>query len=422
MLRLIRHRRILGILAMTQIVSWGSIYYAFGVLAPEIQRELGWRSEFIYGAYSWSLLVAGLMATPVGILLDRIGGRSIMGVGSFAAGTGLMLLSAAKSLPVYFMAWTMLGGAMALTLYEAAFATINREMIEDSRKAISTLTLFGGFASTVFWPLTLHMNNHVGWRETYFIYGVVQLALCLPAHLLLPSNRSVSASRRTTSDGTKNYTLKEALRHAAFWKLAFAFAMNAFVFAALSVHLIPILNRFGHPMATVIVFVALIGPMQVVGRFGEMAFASRIQPQAVGKLVFALVPAALLALLLLGTQQWMAAGFCILYGLSNGIMTIVRGTVPQEMFGRENYGAISGALAGPSLVAKAAGPMVTAALLQMTGDWHIALYVLLGFTVASLVCYLAAMETDGKKFRTLPWYFGGARNAAQLNHSRLPTD
>lgn len=385
-------RHMVGRLGITEIVSWGSIYYAISLLAPDIQRELGWRAETVYGAFSWSLLVAGLLATPAGVLIDRIGGRIMMSIGSVTAGCGLVLLAKTNSAATYYGAWTLLGAAMALTLYDAAFATVNREILGDSRKTISALTLFGGFASTVFWPLTLQVNGAVGWRDTYFLYGLVHFLLCLPLHLLLPVRRKEASAPRAAGDG--NYTLREALRHPAFWKLAFAFASNSFIFAALSVHLIPILHWFGHPMAAAVAFAALIGPMQVAGRIGEMVFARRARPQTAGSVTFAILPAALLGFILLGSQQWMAAFFCSLYGMSNGILTIVRGTVPQALFGRENYGAITGALAGPALLAKAAGPLTLAVFLHASSDWRIALAAMLLLALASLACYLAAVRAE----------------------------
>lgn len=157
---------------------------------------------------------------------------------------------------------------------------------------------------------------------------------------------------------------KYPLRHPAFWKLAIAFAANMFIFSALSVHLIPLLNDLGHAAGVAVMMSTLIGPMQVAGRICERTFARNALPQTVGLFSFASLPAAVLTLLLWGSQWWAAAAFCILYGLSNGILTIVRGTIPQAMFGRLNYGAISGAMAGPSLLAKAAGPLVAAFVLQ----------------------------------------------------------
>jgi MFS family permease len=236
-----RSPRTLAILAITQLVSWGMLYYAFAIVAPEMGHALGMRAELVFGAFSWALLVAGLAATPVGILIDRYGGRLPMACGSLLCGVGFLLLSRAQGALGYFAAWTMLGLAMAGVLYEAAFATLNVRFGADARRAISTLTLFGGFASTVFWPLTLKLNTLLGWRDTYFWYGLLQLMLCLPLHLLLtaPALRARQVRNKRESG---DFNLAQALRHPAFWTLAFAFSANSFIFSALSVHLIPILQ------------------------------------------------------------------------------------------------------------------------------------------------------------------------------------
>lgn len=383
----------IAILAVTQVVSWGSLYYAFAILAADIGREMGWRAETVFGAFSWSLLVAGLVSAPAGILLDRLGGRLVMGAGSLIGAIGLFVLARAHGQFAYYLAWTLLGAAMAATLYEAAFATLNHHFGMAARQAISTLTLFAGFASTVFWPLTLKINTLLGWRDTYLLYGALQLGLCLPLHLLLGARPRAEQLARDAAAGP-DYTLRQALRHPAFWHLAFAFSANSFIFSALSVHLIPILQRFGHPIGTVVFMAALIGPMQVAGRIGEMAFAGRSRPQNVGKIAFGALPAALLALLFFGAHQSAMALFCVLYGLSNGILTIVRGTIPQAMFGPRNYGAISGAMAGPAMLSKAAGPLAVAAVIQWNSSPEVLFGLLLMFSLASLLFYLMAIRRE----------------------------
>ena len=395
-------RNTIPILAVTQVIAWGTLYYAFAILAADIQRELGWRAETVFGAFSWCLLVGGLVSAPVGMLLDRFGGRFVMGAGSLLCGLGFILLSQAQQVLTYYIAWTLLGVSIAATLYEAAFATINHQYGLSARKAISTLTLFGGFASTVFWPLTLKLNTLIGWRDTYLWYAALQLCICLPLHLMLRASAPRAPYVPGAASVRSDFTLREALRHPAFWTLAFAFSANSFIFSALSVHLIPILTRFGHPIDTVVFMAALIGPMQVAGRIGEMTVGRRLRPQTVGKITFALLPAALLALLFFGTRQWAMALFCTCYGLSNGILTIVRGTVPQAMFGTRNYGAISGAMAGPSMLSKAAGPLAVAAIIQYNPSPVLLFSVLFAFAVASLLCYLMAVRTTPHLAHDLP--------------------
>lgn len=382
----------IGILAITQIVSWGTLYYAFTILAAGMQRELGLSPELVFGAFSWSLLAAGVAAPPVGILLDRYGGRYVMALGSFVCAIGLAVLSRAGGVVSLYIAWTLIGIAMALTLYEAAFATINRKYETGSKQAISTMTLFGGFASTLFWPLTAKLDTVLGWRDTYSCFAVMQLLLCMPLHLWLGAD-PVRQPRHHHCADDQQHTLKQALRHPAFWTLALAISANTFIFSAMSVHLIPLLERLGLPLSTAVLLASLIGPMQVAGRIGEMTLGRNTSPQIVGILTFAMLPAALLVLVLFGANAWIVALFCMLYGVSNGILTIVRGSIPQALFGRQHYGAISGALAGPSLLSKAAGPFAAAALLRPEVGTTMLLIVLLAVSIASLVFYLRAVNT-----------------------------
>ena len=385
--------QLIGSLGFTLIASYGSLFYAFSLLASEIHHTLGWRMEMVFGAFSWGLLVAGLFSTPTGLLIDRFGGRFVMSAGSLICGAGLIGLSQVQSLWQYYAAWTVLGIGMALVLYEAAFASINREWTFNARRGISAVTLFAGFASTVFWPLTLKLNTLLGWRDTYLVYGILQLAVCFPLHCLLSARqKSATAAEVAHPLAPRNYSVMEVVREPRFWKLACAFSTNSFIFSALAVHLIPLLHKMGHPIETVVLFAAFIGPMQVVGRVGEMTFARRATPELVGKLTFAMLPASLAALLLLGREQWVVGAFCGLYGLSNGILTIVRGTVPQTLFGRENYGAIGGALAGPTLMAQAAGPLVVAAFMEAEISTQAVFAALLTISLISTCFFLAAVR------------------------------
>ena len=386
----------IGILAVTQIVTWGSLYYAFSIVAPDIGRETGWSPTLVFGAFSWSLLIAGLVATPVGILLDRHGGRFVMGAGSVVCAIGFYLLSESRSPGAYLLAWSVLGLAMGLTLYEAAFATINRKLGMGARTAISNLTLFAGFASTIAWPLTQLLNTAIGWRACFLWYGAAQLLVCLPLHLLLGRDpaRALGGAQSAVHGTGRQHTLGEALRHPAFWKLALAFAANIFVFSALSVHLIPLLRDLGHSARVAILVAMLIGPMQVLGRVLERTVGRSSTPQVVGKFCFGALPAAMAVMLLFGTQAWAIACFAILYGLSNGVITIVRGTLPQTMFGSAHYGAISGAMAGPSLLAKASGPIVAAWVIKQGAGPGLLVASLAGVSVMSVAVYLAAIARE----------------------------
>jgi len=303
----------------------------------------------------------------------------------------------------------VLGLAMSLTLYEAAFATINRKIAVGAPRAISTLTLFAGFASSIFWPLTLALASRLGWRDTYLAYAMVQLGICLPLHLCL--GRDAPHAPVAPGAPRDSHTLREAVRHPAFWKLALAFAASVFIFNALAVHLIPLLQTLGHPAAVAVTLAALIGPMQVAGRIGERTLAKGATPQAVGRYAFAILPFGLLALALLGAEAWAAALFCVLYGMSNGVLTIVRGTLPRALFGARHYGAISGAMSVPALLARAAGPLAGAAVLAGASGATMLPLTLFGCGMAALLLYLSAVGAKGAA-STLPEDAARERKAA----------
>ena len=369
------------------------MYYAFAVLAPDIQRELHIGTETAFAAFSWSLLVAGLSSTPVGALVDKHGGRYVMAAGSVVSAIGLAWLARCTTTASYFAAWTVIGLASSLSLYEAAFATINRKIAVGAGRAISTLTLFAGFASTIFWPLTFALDARIGWRDTLLVYALFQLLACLPLHLWL--GRDTPHQPQAADTPRDSHTLGEAIRHPIFWKLALAFAVNFFIFSALAVHLIPLLKTLGHSAGTAVLLASLVGPMQVAGRIGERTLARDAAPQVVGRFVFATLPFGLLSLALLGTQAWAVALFCALYGMSNGVLTIVRGTLPRVLFGARHYGAITGAMAAPALVSKATGPLIGAVVLSNASGPVLLPLVLFGCALCSLLLYRSAIRSAG---------------------------
>jgi MFS family permease len=384
-------------LSVTQIISWGSIFYAFSVLLAPIAQETGWTREAIVGAFSLSLLVAGVASAPVGMLIDRFGGRLVMSLGSLVGAVVLMLMSEARTLTNFYAAWAVLGVAAAMLLYEPAFAVIYASFETNARKAITALTLVAGFASTVFWPVTQALVSGLGWRHTLLALGIMNLAICLPLHTTLLPSRGARRAHRDVAlgalrpDSKKRRGLGEILRTRSFWLLAFAFTANILAFSALSVHLIPLLQEKGFTPMHAVWLAAMVGPMQVTGRLVEFTVGRRFSPKSVGLVALALLPFALVALMYASSNLWMGVAFAMLYGASNGVMTIIRGTMPAEMFGREHYGAVNGALAAPVIATRAAGPLVASLIWSAAGGYDGVLWVLVVVSIVSMVTFLMAL-------------------------------
>lgn len=298
-----------------------------------------------------------------------------MTAGSLAGAVLLAALPHVQSVAALYAVWAGLGAVMAATLYDPAFAVITRLFATDYRRAITTLTLFGGFASTVFWPLTQFLIAEIGWRHALLVLAALNLAVCAPVHWwVLPVGGAGAGQRAVTSAGSGAF--RAALRTPVFYLLTIAFTGNALVFSATQVHLMSMLQAKQLSAASAALVGAMIGPMQVTGRVLELAFASRLSASTVGILAMAFLPLALWVLSIAGVQWPLLVAFAVIYGIGNGAMTIVRGAIPAELFGRDAYGAINGAMAAPVTVAKAAGPLAAALLFAGLGGYDGTLRVL----------------------------------------------
>ncbi len=385
--------RLVPALGIAQIISWGALYYAIAVLGAAIGAELGLSPAAVFGAYSAGLLLSGLIAPLAGRAIDRHGGRIVMTVGSLVAALALFWLSRAASALEYTLAWCVGGVAMGLTLYDPAFATLSQHFGTSYRRALTALTLFGGLASTVFWPLAQQGLNLVGWRDTLAAFALLELAVCLPLHWWLIPARRRSGHAEPPEPASGAAPPSSTSTSPTFVALAASFALNSFVFSAMSAHLIGMMRGGGITPEDAVWIAALIGPMQVVGRIAEITFGRSLRAATVGVVALCLLIAAMLVLLA-GARISAGAAlvFAVVYGLSNGVMTIVRGTAPAELFGRAAYGSLLGRLAAPSLVARAAAPVALASLAAPQVSPRGSILVLLLLAVLSVASFIVAIR------------------------------
>jgi MFS family permease len=380
-------------LGVAQVISWGSVYYAFAFLITPLMEASGGDKPTVFGAFSLGLLVSGLLSAPVGTLIDRVGGRGVMTMGSLGAAALLALLAQVQSIFALYLVWAGLGAVMAATLYEPAFAVITRLFASNYRRAITSLTLFGGFASTVFWPLTQFLIAEIGWRHALLVLALLNVLICAPLHWwVLPRDGAGAGARSSGTAGPGAF--RAALRTPVFYLLTIAFTGNALVFSATQVHLMSMLQAKNLTAASAALVGAMIGPMQVAGRVLELAFASRIPASTVGILAMAFLPLSLWLLGLAGVQWPVLVCFAVIYGTGNGVMTVVRGAIPAELFGRDAYGAINGAMAAPVTVAKAAGPLVAALLYAALGGYDGTLLVLIVIAVLSTAVFVLSTRAS----------------------------
>jgi predicted MFS family arabinose efflux permease len=382
-------------LGVAQIISWGSLFYPLAVLAPAIRRDLGLPDTAVFGSFTVGLFVSGLASPAAGRMVDALGGRGVLAAGSVLAGIALAVLAAAQGIVTLIAGFALAGLAMAGCLYDPAFAALHRIAGASYRQAVTALTLFGGFASTVFWPLSQALLDAVDWRTTFAVYAALNLGICLPLHLgLLPggARRAQAPSAPPAADAASSAT-----RSPVYVWLALALALAAFLASALSAHVIGLLASSGLSARDAVLVSSLIGAMQVAGRIIEFTVGRRAHPLTVGTLAFALLALALVLLTQVRGIWIVALAFAIVYGWSNGVMTIVRGTVPAELFGQRGFGALLGRLAQPQFIARAIAPLAVTLLFALDSGRTTALYTLTGLGFAALIAYRCAVRAHARR-------------------------
>ena len=373
-------------LGITQITAWGTSYYCLGVLAGPIGRDTGWTRGFVFLGFTVALLVMGAGSSWVGRAIDRYGARAVMTLGSVLVTVGLFGLAHVRSEPAYLVVWAFLGLGMRLCLYDAAFAALVQVAPSRGRAAISYLTLFGAFASSVFWVVGHALEEQVGWRQTLVLFALINLVVCVPLHWLGLARREAAQAPRAPVGGRTPVVdappLEGRARSVAIALFALIMSLNGFVFGVVSVQLVPMLEAAGLATAAAVWVASLKGVAQFAGRVVEIVFARNLRAITVGRIAIGVLPPALL-LLLLGTGSLpMVVAFTLLMGASQGVITIVRGAVPLALFGAAGYGAVLGAIATPVLVVNAASPTVFAWIVDHWG-WTTGRAALVAGCVAS---------------------------------------
>lgn len=357
-----RRWSVIWALGVVQIMTWGSSFYLLSVLAAPITKDTGWPLGWVIGGLSVGLLVAGLVSPRVGAFIGEHGGRPVLAFAAVVLAVGLGVLGLAPNLPVYLAGWLFVGLGMGTGLYDPAFATLGRLYGAEARPAITTLTLWGGFASTVCWPLSAFLIEQVGWRGTCLAYAGLHLAVTLPLVLLVIPRPPASVVAR--SERPAQGVHLDAREWRAFLLMAGVLTLGGTVMAMVSVHLITLLQARGVALSSAVAYGALIGPSQVGARIVEMAGKGRYHP--LWTLIAAMVLVALgIAMLAAGLPVVGLA--LVLYGAGNGIYSIARGTVPLALFGPERYAPLVGRLARPGLVAQALAPSLGAVVLTYAG-------------------------------------------------------
>jgi predicted MFS family arabinose efflux permease len=372
-------------LGLAQITAWGTSYYCLGVLAKPIVADTGWSLSLVYFGFTVALLAMGAVSTWAGRAIDRHGARAVMAAGTLMVSAGLYALSLVRSEAAYLAVWAFLGLGMRLCLYDAAFAALVQVVPSRGRLAISYLTLFGAFASTVFWPLGHYFDEAVGWRQTLVLFAAINLAVCLPLNWIGLARREPEGARGKVSSerpSAEGPPLEGSRRTVALLLFTLVMSLNGFVFGVVTVQLVPLLEGAGLATAAAVWVASMKGFAQFGGRVVEIVFGRDLHAMTIARIAIGTLPVSFFLLLVSGGNLAAILAFTLLMGASQGVITIVRGALPLALFGATGYGAVLGLLAMPTLVVNAASPTLFAMIVDAWG-WRFGEIALVAAAAAS---------------------------------------
>lgn len=391
-------RRVVTVLSTVQIVSWGVLYYAFAALQSSIASDTGWSSVAITGAFSLAQLVSGGVGIWVGGHLDVHGPRRVMTAASLLAVPGVLGVALAPNLVVFYLGWVVTGAAMAGTLYPPAFAALTRWGGARRVRALTTLTLVAGLASTVFAPLAVALDDALGWRQAYLVLLTGLAIVTVPLHWWGLDHPWGPARHADGGEHVASYARLSAAavaRSGPFMLLTAASALTALSVFAVVINLVPMLVEQGLSRNLAAWALGLGGAGQVLGRLGYARFAAATSVTARGVVVLAGVALATAALALAPPSAGLLIALSMLLGLARGIYTLVQATAVTDRWGPASYGALNGLLTAPALVAAASAPFAGALLAHLLGSYAAAFMVFAA--LAGVAAVLMAYATPRRE-------------------------
>jgi sugar phosphate permease len=398
--------RMVTALAITEPISWGVLYYAFGALIVPMQNELGWSLADLTAGFSLATLVAGLAAIPVGRWVDRNGARWVMTAASLLGVLMVLAWSRVESLPLFLAIWVGIGLAQSGTLYEPAFAAVAGWFRRYRSRALLILTITGGFASTIFLPLTGWLAESRGWRETLVMLAILLAVVTVPLHALVlrrrPEDEGLAPDGEPpamTVEGKaeplpppEGVTVREALDDPGFRWLAAAFWLATIVSIAAGVHFIPYLTEKGESPTFAAAAAGAIGAAQVLARLVVTALGTRFSLKAITGGVFLLQGISVLLMLAGGRAVLLLA--VLLLGAGRGALTLIRADIVASRYGRAHFGAISGVMALWLVGARALAPVGIGWLAVAFGGYDPVMWLLAGAGLLSALAMIPVRPVE----------------------------
>jgi len=375
-------------LGINQIIGWGSSFYLPAILAVPISTSLGIQTQDFFWAFTFSLLLSGLLGPQVGKAIDRLGGRAVLPFGSLAFALGLTLLSVSSNQMMLVMAWLLIGVGGSMGNYDSAFATAVSFFGAKSNRVIAGITVFAGFSSTISWPLTSFLEQTIGWQQAVFFWALLHLVVGLPLNMSIPK---IAKKEVPDMTGPIRKIIKNKFRFDVLIVIfAVMFALEGFIVSSVNTTLPFLLSELGASTGVALISATILGPSQVLARILILIPGKIMTPMRVAALSIAAHPVGVLLLWLFGVNALVP--FVILHGIGVGLNPFIRGSLPLLFFGADRFGQRQGYMMMLSKIVSALSPTILTILVLSNAQLAIGATFTMGVCAMGLLVWLSAIH------------------------------
>lgn len=386
------------LLGFAQILLWGGSFFLLSVLGEPMMKESGFSHQLVYGSLSASIFISGIVSPMIGKIINKGGKNYILLFSGVVMASGLIILSLAENEILFILSWIVIGLAMGMGLYDALFASLGEKYGKGASRSIVQITLISGFATTVAWPLLAMLNENFGWRKTVLMYAIILMLLTFLIHwFTIFKNKTVINATAKTNDLQKTDVTTTHIPNLknAFHLLLINFTIGSFLMTGIYIYLLDILKNNQFSLEQAISIGALLGPSQVGVRVLDILFPKKT-PISTGIISSIAITIGLIFLTFCGNSASIGV---VIFGLGNGMRSILRGTLPLEIFGQKIYALMIGKLAILPLVAQAVTPLIGGLVIQYF-DVSVFVYLMCALAIINIVPMILLKKVmNGKSFK-----------------------
>ena len=377
-------------LGISQIVSYGTMFYSFAQIKVELAEKLGLTLETTTMIVSLALFINVLISSYVGYLIDRYGGLKVLSNGLFIGSIGFITLFFTNSFLGFLFSMLLIGISFSSTTYNVAFSAVIQIDDQNSRKNITIITFYGAIASSVCWITIGFLRSYFGLNSIFLMLSLFLFLMGL--YFLIKMNVQKKEKKNNPKKQIEDLVpLALSQKEKVIIAILMIFGFTEYlIFSTTALSLINFFTSNFNDPSVAIILASTYGPFQLVGRFLEMRFATFLDARLTGLIASTIVPISLIIILI--PDFYICIIAMALFGMGHGLLTVTGGYVPNLFFEPRVIGRVKGYIWAPTALGMSCAPFLSGVFYENMNNLIIFLLALSVCPILSLL-FIFKMQT-----------------------------